>query len=266
MALIDTHAHLDSYARKGELGAVLDRAKDAGVNKVIAIGTDLDDWDFNREQAIAYPGQVYYTVGLHPCCVKEDWAQSVQHLESYWLDARIKPVALGECGLDRFHLPKDELEALKIFAWQIDAFKVQLELARKLKCKLVIHARGAFQETVQLIDASGVDWANIVFHCFSEGADEVRALNARGGRASFTGIITYKNADNVRSALLAQGIEILMVETDAPYLAPAPNRGKTNEPAWVSYTALSAATLLGVSTQHLTEVTTRNAKLFFGIT
>lgn len=94
MALIDTHAHLDSYARNGELSAVLDRAKALGVLSVIAIGTDVDDWEFNRSQAIAYPGQVYYTVGLHPCSVKETWADSLSQLEAFWLEPNtIKPVA-----------------------------------------------------------------------------------------------------------------------------------------------------------------------------
>jgi len=266
MALIDTHAHLDSYARNGELSAVLDRAKALGVLSVIAIGTDVDDWEFNRSQAIAYPGQVYYTVGLHPCSVKETWADSLSQLEAFWLEPNtIKPVALGECGLDRFHLPKDEIEANKIFTWQKSAFKIQLELARKLNCKLVIHARGAFYETLEMIDASGVNYNNVVFHCFSEGAKEVAALNERGGRASFTGIITYKNADNVRSALLAQGLDKLMVETDAPYLAPTPHRGKTNEPGWVSYTAEAAATLFNVSKETLADTTTKNAKAFFGL-
>jgi TatD DNase family protein len=266
MALIDTHAHLDSFSRTGDLEAVLERAISLGVTTVIAIGTDLDDWDFNRAQSVLHPRQVYYTVGLHPCSVKENWAESVKQLEAFWLDEnQIKPVALGECGLDRFHLPQDGQEAQKIFSWQQDAFKAQLQIANKLKCKLVIHARGAFYETMELIDASGVDWSNIVFHCFSEGAEEVKVLNAKGGRASFTGIITYKNADNVRAALLAQGIETLMVETDAPYLAPTPNRGKTNEPGWVSYTAQFAAALLGVSAQELAEITTRNAKSFYGL-
>ena len=265
MGLIDSHAHLDSYARQGTLEGVLARAREAGIGEVIAIGTGVDDWGFNRDQALAHPRVVHYTVGLHPCAVDEKWEASVARIEGFWgAGEGIGPVALGECGLDRFHLPKDDpAGAGRIFSWQRDAFAAQLALAQRLGCPVVVHSRGAFAECVEMIGASGVDWARIVFHCFSEGPDEIRELNRRGARGSFTGILTYKNAEGVRAAARAQGLDRLMVETDAPYLAPVPHRGKRNEPAFVRHTAEFAAGLLGVPFEELADRTTANARAFF---
>jgi TatD DNase family protein len=267
VGLIDTHTHLDSFARRNELGPVLARAQDAGLEKLVTIGTDTDDWPLYRELAQAHPGLVSYSVGLHPCSVGADWVGRVAGIESYWSDnaASAVPVALGEIGLDRFHLSKDVPEAEKVFAWQKAAFTEQLSIAKRLGCPVVIHSRGAFVECVDLIDASGVDWRKIVFHCFTEGPLEIAELMKRGGCGSFTGVITYKNADNVRAAALAQGIERLMIETDAPYLTPAPHRGKPNEPAYLRHTAEFCAELFGIKYEKLAEITTANARHFYGL-
>ena len=129
---------------------------------------------------------------------------------------------------------------------------------------MVIHSRGAFRECVETIDASGVDWNRVVFHCFSEGEPEIRELEKRGGRGSFTGILTYKNADAVRAAAKAQGLRRLMIETDAPFLAPVPHRGKPNEPAYLRHTAEYAAGMFGVSLEELASATTAAARAFYG--
>jgi TatD DNase family protein len=299
MTLIDTHTHLDSFARRGDLPAMLARARAAGVSAMIAIGTEPDDWTLHRDLAREHAGTVSFSVGLHPCCVDEGWAQAVAQMEAFWgtgaaprlrLDPTSaktsegrqgyggqmgenavseltvpRPVALGECGLDRFHLPKEAIEAGKVFAWQRAAFAAQLEIAKRLNCPLVVHSRGAFRECVEMIDASGLDWARVVFHCFSEGAVEMAELARRGGRGSITGILTYKNADAVRAAARAQGLGRLMIETDAPYLTPMPHRGKPNEPAFLRHTAECAAEFFGVTLDELAGTTTANAKNFFGI-
>jgi TatD DNase family protein len=283
MTLIDTHAHLESYARHGTLAAMLARARAAGVGAMISIGTSPEDWAPYRDLAAAHPGVVHYSAGLHPCSVEENWADVVAPLPAFWgggtgvppvsrpdhgRDAHAPPlpVALGECGLDRFHLPKnDPARAEQVFGWQRAAFAAQLALAKELGCPLVIHSRGAFPETVAMIDAAGVDWSRVVFHCFSEGAAEIAELNRRGGRGSFTGIITYKNAEAVRAALVAQGLARLMLETDAPWLAPVPHRGSPNEPAYIRHTAETAAKLFGLGADELAALTTANAKAFFGI-
>ena len=283
MGLIDTHTHLDSFARRGELPAVLQRARAAGLEGMIAVGTDADDWSLYRDIAAENTGFVSYTVGIHPCNVDEKWEERFAQIESFWGRANrpgepstptahpedspyLKPVALGEIGLDRFHLPKNDAQAAKkILDWQRVAFKEGLALAKRLGCPVVVHSRGAFRECVEMIDAAGVGWSRVVFHCFTETVVEMAELTKRGGFGSFTGVITYKNAEAVRAAALAQGLDRLMIETDAPYLTPMPHRGKPNEPALMQHTAEYCAGLFGVSYERLAEVTTRNARNFFGI-
>ncbi|MBC7367046.1 MAG: TatD family hydrolase [Undibacterium sp.] len=266
MTLIDTHTHLESFVQQGDLPAALARAAEAGVTAMIAIGTSTEDWGLYRDLGGTHAGQVRFTVGLHPCAVAAGWEKEVAQIEGFWNGAGVKPVALGECGLDRFHLPKDDpAQAAEIFAWQRAAFKAQLEVARRLECPLVVHSRGAFQECVEMIDESGVAWERVVFHCFTEGVAEITELMRRGGYGSFTGVLTYKSAENVRAAALAQGLGRLMLETDAPYLTPMPHRGKPNEPAFLRHTAEFAAGVFGVSVAEIAEASTRNARAFFGI-
>lgn len=256
---------------------MLRRAREADLVKLIAIGTDEDDWSLYRDLAQGHPDLIRFTVGLHPCSVGEDWARRVAQLAAFWglhplstaitrPDGTVHPVALGEIGLDRFHLPKDDpVQAGKIFDWQKAAFIEQLALAKRLDCPVVVHSRGAFAESVAQIDASGIDWHKVVFHCFTEGPLEMAELIARGGYGSFTGVITYKNAESVRAAAQAQGLDRLMIETDAPYLTPMPHRGKPNEPAYLRHTAEFCAGVFGVSYDELALATTRNAEAFFGL-
>jgi TatD DNase family protein len=289
MALIDTHTHLDSFARRGDVPAVLERARAAGLEAMVTIGTDISDWSLYRDLAQANPGFVHYTVGLHPCSVGEDWAAHFAQLEGFWGRARPLgapkiaaagpaaeagalvavppcPIALGETGLDRFHLPKDDPAAAeRIFGWQQAAFAAALALAKRLDSPVVVHSRGAFRECVEMVDASGIEWSRVVFHCFTDGPAEMAELTRRGGYGSFTGIITYKTAEAVRAAAKAQGLDRLMVETDAPYLTPMPHRGKPNEPAFLRHTAEFCAPLFGVSFERLAGATTANARRFYGI-
>jgi len=265
MGLIDTHTHLDAFAGRGELAGALARARAAGLDAMIAIGTEPGDWTLYRDLARENPGVIHYAVGLHPCSLGEGWEAALAQAEGFFAGPPPRPVAVGEIGLDRFHLPKDPAAAGRIFSTQRRAFAAGLEMAKRLGVPIVVHSRAAFRECVEEIDASGADWSRVVFHCFSEGAAEMAALQQRGGRGSFTGIITYKNAEGVRSAAKAQGLGRLMVETDAPYLAPVPHRGERNEPAFVRHTAEFCAGLFGIGSDELAAATTANARAFFGI-
>lgn len=264
MEWIDSHCHLDGYLNKGNLLEVIQRAQVVGVNQMIAIGTDLKDWEINCNLASEYPNHIAYTVGLHPCYVTETWEKVVDQLEAYFSRPTL-PVALGEIGLDYFHLPKDPEAADVLKAYQQDAFKAQLDIAKQQNCPIVIHSRNAFEDTLLMIDASGVDWTKVVVHCFSYSAEQIKLLVRRGGRASFTGIITYKNAPNVQKALVEQGIDALMIETDCPYLTPEPHRGKQNEPAYVANIGLKCAELFGIEPEALAEKIAENTREFFGL-
>ena len=242
----------------------MSRAQTVGVHQMIAIGTCLKDWETNYNLATENPNHIAYTVGLHPCYVTRSWGKAVDQLEDYFNRPK-DPVALGEIGLDYFHLPKDLEEAIAIKSYQKCAFEAQLQIAKHQNCPIVIHSRNAFEDTLSLIDASGVDWEKVVVHCFSYSAEQIKLLNCRGGRASFTGIITYKNAPNVQKALIEQGMDTLMIETDCPYLTPEPHRGKKNEPAYVADIGLKCAKLLDIEPEILAEKLAENTRRFFGL-
>ena len=264
MEWIDSHCHLDGFLSKGVLHDVLDRARALGVNQMIAIGTDLKDWEINYNLASELHDRIAYTVGLHPCYVNEAWAKAVEHLEEYFSRTTL-PVALGEIGLDYFHLPKDMEANNASKVYQQSAFEVQLQIAKRQNCPIVIHSRNAFEDTISMIEASDVDWEKVVVHCFSYSSEQIKLLVQRGGRASFTGIITYKNAPNIQKALIEQGVDKLMIETDSPYLTPEPYRGKKNEPGYVANIGLKCAELFGIEPETLAEKLAENTRSFFGL-
>lgn len=265
-SIIDSHCHLDRFFHKGELPAVIDQARAMGVHRMITVGTSDKDWSLYARLCGEYPGVIDYTAGLHPCHVDEDWEQQIAQLRPFFERDERRPVALGEIGLDYFHLPKKDVEkAERLKCLQTAALRAQLKLVAEFDCPVVIHSRGAFDDCIQELDAAEVNWGKVVFHCFVENAGAMEALNRRGGRGSFTGIITFDNANDVRAAALGQGLDQLMVETDAPYLAPVPHRGKPCFPAYTAYTAKYCAELLGVSETTLADRTRSNTETFFGL-
>jgi TatD DNase family protein len=259
MNLIDTHCHLNSF--ENELDSILQRAKAAAVEAMITCGTEAADWSLHCETASRYP-HIYYSVGIHPTNVTSKWEADLETLEQFFSKTP-QPIAMGEIGLDYHGIEGD---TTAIIARQKEAFRQQLLIAKQHDCPIIIHSRNAFDDCKTLIDQSQCNWRNIVIHCFSEDAAAIRTVNDRGGRGSFTGIVTYKNAENIRQALLAQGVEQLMLETDSPYLAPIPFRSKQNEPAFIRETARYVATLLAMPESELCTLTTQNAKAFFRIT
>ncbi|MEX0330518.1 MAG: TatD family hydrolase [Puniceicoccaceae bacterium] len=264
--LIDTHCHLEKALTRGEGEAVLERMQAAGVHRCITVGTSQKDWETYYRLTARESGRVDWTVGIHPCDIDDDWGEQIKAIPTYF-GTDPQPVALGEIGLDHFHMPKYPDEAAELKALQERVFKDQLTLAYQLDCPVVIHSRNAVKECIRLIDQSGVDWQRVVFHCFTDGPELVREINSRGGRASFTGILTYKNAsaEPIRQAALEQGLERLMLETDSPYLTPEPMRGQPNEPANVAHIGRFAAELFGISMEDLARITTRNALQFYGL-
>ena len=261
MSWFDTHCHLQSFLYKEELESVLLNATEMGVDKMVTVGTAIDDWSQYRKLAHDYPEQIYYTVGLHPGYVDGNWPKHTGKLEEYWKDDT-RPVALGEIGLDYFRLPKKPADAEQVILWQKEAFRHQLCLAKKLDCPVIIHSRAAFDDCVEEIDHAGINWERIVFHCFTEGANEMVQLIERGGRGSFTGILTFPKNEALCEAFKLQGVDKLMLETDSPYLAPVPYRGKKNQPAYISELGKFANDLIG---QNIENITWANALDFYQI-
>lgn len=266
--IIDSHCHLEKFHRNGTLDQVLKNAWEQDVRRLVTVGTSTRDWPLYRQLAEAHPGRIHYTAGLHPSDAKDDWEAQLAALPEYFGQNGIsRPVALGEIGLDYFHLPRDPEKAAPIIAWQEAAFKAQLALAKAFDCPVIVHSRDCFQQCVAVIDESGFPWERVVFHCFADGPDEILQLKQRGGRGSFTGIITYQNksADKIREAALAQGPDALIVETDSPYLTPEPKRGQPNEPANTRLVVDYCASLLGFNPPDLHNATSNNAIQFFNL-
>lgn len=211
----DDHCHLPADDTVAE---VIAEARAAGVERLIHVGVDVESSRLGLELAGRHDG-VWATAGVHP----HEARFGTDGLESLLDDSHC--VAVGECGLDFHydHSPRDV---------QRDVFAAQIALAHRHDKALVIHTREAWDETFEVLDAEGVP-ERTVFHCFSGGADEADACLSRGAYLSFSGIVTFKAADDVRSAVSRTPLDRLLVETDSPYLAPAPNRGKTNRPSWV---------------------------------
>ncbi|MGB5703049.1 MAG: TatD family hydrolase [Polyangiales bacterium] len=256
--LFDTHCHLDDPRLHEELDAVLDRAKGAGVRRITTIGCAHDVASVNSAIEIAkqHPDWISATVGVHPHDAKDLDDTLCDAIREAAKDATV--VAIGETGLD-FHYDHSPREA------QMDAFRKQVGIARQLRKPLVIHTRAAPKETLQVLREEHASDVGGIIHCFSEDAPFAASALDLGFISSFSGIVTFKKAVAVQEAARKQPADALLVETDAPYLAPIPNRGKRNEPAYVAHTAKRIAELRGEDPEALAETTYQNALRLFGI-
>lgn len=244
----DTHCHLPADVAEAE--TVIAAARDAGVTRLVDVGTDLDRSAQACDLAERFD-DVYATVGLHP----HDAINGLDGFDA--LFDRTDVVAVGECGLDYYydHSPRDAQRAM---------FAGQVQLAHQLGLALVIHTRDAWDDTFDVLDAEGLP-ERTVFHCFTGGPDEARAALDRGAFLSFSGIVTFKNAPEVREAAALTPHDRYLVETDAPYLAPVPNRGKKNEPAWVTLVGAGVAAARDTSVDVVARESWANASVLYGL-
>ena len=230
---------------------------------MVTVGTSSDDWDLYATLSKQFSSDIFYSVGLHPSYVDCSWEIQVSKLKSYWEEG-VKPKALGEVGLDYFRLPHDRTEAQKIVKLQEEALRYQLRQALELNCAIIIHSRSAFENCVKIIDQSGVDWSKVVFHCFSEGIKELKQIQSRGGWVSFTGILTFKANQSLQHVFKLSDQEKVRIETDSPYLAPVPKRGKENEPSYLPFLGAFAAEILNSSEIEFAERMMINSNNFYG--
>ncbi|MEM0964726.1 MAG: TatD family hydrolase [Verrucomicrobiota bacterium] len=266
MPLIDSHCHPpnEGGSPTEEAHAWLNRAQTQGVGRIIAIGTDTDDWESHRTMASTYPGRVHWTVGLHPSYVDKNQREKIKKIRSYWESSNGQlPCAVGEIGLDYTRLPKESRNSFQIL--QREAFERQLQLAKDLNLPVVIHSRGTVTDCLEVLSAVDFPGEKALFHCFAEGPETFKAVESFGARCSFTGIITFKNAEAVRESLAKNGLERLILETDSPYLSPEPFRGKRNEPAHTATLAQFCADFFKCSLEEVISTSERNTRDFFGI-
>jgi TatD DNase family protein len=259
----DTHAHLDYPDFAGELDPIIARAGEAGITKIVSIATDLDSSKKVLELATRYPN-VYAVVGWHPTDAMD--APEDIRPALFELARHPKVVALGETGLDYYRLPAkqgDDPPHDEIYkAKQSDLFRQHLEVAAELNLNCVIHQRNCFVDTLAEFEPFA-DKVCGVFHCFADDSDRMQSVLAMGSLVSFTGILTFKNGANIRETLAATPLDRFMLETDSPFLAPVPFRGKRCEPAYVKEISVVAAQVKQCSVEELSAATCDTAKRFF---
>ena len=260
----DTHAHLDFPDFAGDVPQLVERANAAGITRIISIGTDLE----SSAKAIAFSEQfegVYAVVGWHPndvLAAPDDIRPQLRELAKH-----PKVVAIGETGLDYYRLPSHKegglVEQDEVFKRkQALIFQQQLEVAAELGLNCMIHQRSAFADTVAMMEPF-VGRVRGQFHCFVDGVAEMQRVLQLGSVLSFTGILTFKNAQSIRDTLAATPLGKFMLETDSPFLAPVPYRGKRCEPAYVKELSETVAALKGCTLEELSVATCTTAREFF---
>ena len=247
---IDDHCHLDRALDRA--AQQVEEAAAAGVSRLITVGCDIAQSADYIAIAQAHPGAVWATVGVHP----HDAKDGIEGLED--LLGQPGVVAVGECGLDFHydHSPRDV---------QRDVFASQIQMALAHDLALVIHTREAWPETFEILEAEGVP-ERTVFHCFSGGSDEARRCLDLGAVLSFSGIVTFPSATDLHDAAVLCPLDRLLVETDSPYLAPVPHRGKRNQPAWVPLVGAAIADRRGMPVEALAEATWGTAERTYRLT
>lgn len=253
MGIIETHAHIYSEQFKEDVDKVIDRAKKANIEKIYMPNIDHTSFDDMLELENRYPGYCIPMMGLHPCSVKKGFEKELYLVEE-WLSKR-EFAAVGEMGTDLFW---DKT----LFGLQKEAFKIQCELALKHSLPIVIHCRESIDETIEILEDLNSKQLHGVFHCFTGDELQAKRIVELGFVLGIGGVATFKNG-GMEPVLQNVDIENFVLETDCPYLAPAPNRGKRNEPAYISLVADKIAYEKGIDVADVEQLTSKNAvKLF----
>ncbi len=257
LGLIDSHAHIQGKEYVGETTAVIQRAGEAGVEKIVVVGGAGDMSSNSAAVALAESwANLYATVGTHPHDAKDVGEEELQELKK--LAAHPKVIAVGETGLDYYYNHSSREVQRRVFAQFI-------RLAGETELPLVVHERDAASEAVELLRNEGAGKIRGVIHCFTGDYEAARDYLDLGFYLSFTGIITFKNAEPLRQVVSKVPLDRMFVETDSPYLTPVPHRGKRNEPAYVRLVAETVARVKSISLEEVAHTTTGNVQQLFRI-
>jgi TatD DNase family protein len=246
--LVDSHCHLDFPELRADLPGVLSRMGDNGVTHALTISTTLETFPAVREVAASAPN-VWCSAGVHPDERRDNREATLEDLLAMARDEKV--VAIGETGLDYFRVEGDT-------EWQRERFRTHIRAARECGKPLVIHTRNAAEDTLRIMKEEGAEAAGGVMHCFTETWEVAEAAIGLGFHISFSGIVTFKNALALKEVARRVPLERMLVETDSPYLAPVPHRGKPNQPAWVKHVAEEIASLRGIAFEDVARRTTEN--------
>jgi TatD DNase family protein len=251
MMFIDSHCHLDFPEYRERLPEVLANMAAAQVSHALCISVDLPDFPLVRQLAETHP-HLYASVGVHP-----DYEDTPEPTVDFLVEAAKHPkvIAIGETGLDYYRMAD---RAYADMEWQRTRFRTHIRAAIESGCPLIIHTRSASEDTIRILKEEGADRIGGVMHCFTESLEVAKQAIDLGFYISFSGIVTFKSAKDLQETCRQVPLERMLIETDSPYLAPMPHRGKTNEPAWVSHVARYIADLKGVSVDAIAEQTTNN--------
>lgn len=259
----DSHCHLNFPELQSDLASILQAMEQAQVSRALCISVTLEEFDSVHQLALDHP-HLWATAGVHPDSedVREPTVDDLVRLGSL---ARV--VAIGETGLDYYRLNGRSVQDM---AWQRDRFRRHIQAARILAKPLVIHTRSAAEDTLRILREEGEDGsaesAGGVFHCFTESAQTAKEALELGFYISFSGILTFKSAQDLRDIAATVPLDRLLIETDSPYLAPVPHRGKTNHPGYVPLVAAELARCRNRSVQEIAEITSANfSTLFKGV-
>jgi TatD DNase family protein len=252
--MIDTHSHLYQPDFDADAEAMLERARKAGVSKVYLPAIDSSTHQRMMDFALAHEGYCVPMMGLHPCYVDAGYMQELKVVED-WL-SKASFAAIGEIGLDYYHSTEFKKE-------QVDAFTIQLHWALDRNLPIVIHTRSAMDDCIRLIEQEGAGKTRGIFHCFGGDERQARQIIDMGFMLGIGGVVTYKNA-GLADVVAALPLDVLVLETDAPYLSPVPFRGKRNESSYLTCIAEKIAEVKGMAVEEVMEATTRNAEKIFG--